>query len=126
MKSVSVKRPMTLRRSALARMGRQLFLEDVIGGEDWELEMRIYHQCRVVVLTKVLSHIRRFDDGTRLGRAGPGKPLTFAQKINVLGAKLSILERTLRLDGLRADIAAELDRCRVVAAQQLRPYQGSE
>jgi glycosyltransferase involved in cell wall biosynthesis len=115
---------MTLRRSALARMGRKLFLEDVIAGEDWELEMRIYHQCRVVVLPRVLSHIRRFDDGTRLGRACPGKPLTVTQKIDVLGAKLSILERTLRLDGLRADIAAELDRCRLVAAQQLRPYQG--
>lgn len=117
---------MTLHRDALARLGQQLFLEDVIAGEDWELEMRMYHQCRVVVLPKVLSHIRRFDDGTRPGRACPGMPLTLTQKTNLLGAKLRILERTLRLDGLRADITAELNRCCLVTAQQLRPYEGLE
>ena len=117
---------MTLRCDTLARLGQRPFLEDVIAGEDWELEMRMYHQCRVVVLPKVFSHIRRFDDGTRPGRACPGMPLSLTQKINLLGAKLRILERTLKLGGLSADVTAELDQCRLVTAQQLRPYEGLE
>ena len=115
---------MTLRRSTLARLGEPLFPEDLIAGEDWDLEMRIYHQCNVAVLPEIWSHIRRFDDGTRPGRACPGKPGTLPQRVGVLQVKLRILERTLRLDGLRGEIAAELERCRFITAQQLKPYEG--
>ena len=114
---------MTLRRNTLARLGEPLFPEDLIAGEDWDLEMRIYHQCKVAVLPEVWSHIRRFDDGTRPGRACPGKPGTLPQKVSVLRVKLRIVERTLRLDGLRGEIAAELERCRFITAQQLKPYE---
>jgi glycosyltransferase involved in cell wall biosynthesis len=116
----------TLRRSAVARLGKPLFPEDLICGEDWELEMRIYQECRVAVLPEVWSHVRRFDDGTRPGRACPGKPSTLAQTISVLCNKLTILERTLRMDCLRSDIVAELERCRLVTAQQLAQYKGVE
>lgn len=116
----------TLRRSALARLGKPLFPEDLICGEDWELEMRIYQECRVAVLPEVWSHIRRFDDGTRLGRPCPGKPATLAQTISVLHDKLTVLERTLRLDCLRSDVVAELESCRVVTAEQLAQYKGVE
>jgi glycosyltransferase involved in cell wall biosynthesis len=116
----------TVRRSALAHLGKPLFPEDLICGEDWELEMRIYQECRVVVLPEVWSHIRRFDDGTRPGRACPGKPTTLAQTISVLHNKLTVLERTLRLDCLRSDIVTELERCRLVTARQLAQYKGRE
>jgi hypothetical protein len=116
----------TVRRSTLARLGKPLFPEDLICGEDWELEMRIYQECRVAVLPEVCSHIRRFDDGTRPGRACPGKPTTLAQTISVLHNKLTVLERTLRLDCLRSDIVTELERCRFVTAQQLAQYIGVE
>ncbi|MCI0590937.1 MAG: hypothetical protein L0Y67_04945, partial [Gammaproteobacteria bacterium] len=86
----------------------------------------VYHECRVAVLPEVWSHIRRFDDGTRPNRAVPGKPLTQVQKISVLRDKLRILERTLRLNGLGADIATELEHCRVVTAQQLARYERFE
>ncbi|MDT7540208.1 MAG: hypothetical protein QOE33_112 [Acidobacteriota bacterium] len=115
----------TVRRSALSRLGEPLFPEDVIAGEDWELEMRIYNECRVVVLPEVWTHIRRFDDGTRPGRACPGKPLTHAQEIGVLRLKLKILERTLRLNSLREEMAAELERCRFATAQQLAQYESA-
>lgn len=113
----------TLRRGTLARLGEPMFAEDLISGEDWELEMRVYHECRVAVLPEVWSHIRRFDDGTRPNRAVPGKPPTHVQNISVLRDKLRILERTLRLNGLGADIATELERCRLVTAQQLAHYE---
>jgi glycosyltransferase involved in cell wall biosynthesis len=110
---------MTLRRAALARLGYPLFSEDLIAGEDWEFEMRVYNHCRVAVLPEVWTHIRRIDDGTRLGRPCPGNPPTRAQTISILHVKLTILERTLKLAGLRADIAAELEDCRVATAKQL-------
>ncbi|MCI0590936.1 MAG: hypothetical protein L0Y67_04940, partial [Gammaproteobacteria bacterium] len=83
----------------------------------------VYHECRVAVLPEVWSHIRRFDDGTRPNRAVPGKAPTEVQNISVLRDKLRILERTLRLNGLGADIVTELERCRLVTAQQLARYE---
>jgi glycosyltransferase involved in cell wall biosynthesis len=116
----------TLRRSTVARLGEPLFPEDVSSGEDWALEMRVYHACRVSVLPEIWTHIRRFDDGTRPGRACPGKPATLAQTISVLRDKLTILERTLKLHGLRAEIATELELCRFVTAQELSSYRSYE
>jgi len=114
----------TLRREALARLGEPLFPEDVIAGEDWELEMRIYNRCRVAALPEVWTHVRRYDDGTRPGRACPGKPPTHEQELDVLRLKLKILERTLRLEGLREEMAAELERCRAATERQLAQCEG--
>jgi glycosyltransferase involved in cell wall biosynthesis len=116
----------TLRRRALARLGEPVFPEDLVAGEDWELEMRVYNACRVAVLPEVLSHIRRFDDGTRPNRVCPGKPATPEQTKGELHSRLRTLERTLKLNGLRADIAGELERGRVVTAQALAHCDGVE
>lgn len=116
----------TLRRGMLALLGQPLFPEDLISGEDWALEMRVYHECRVSVLPEIWTHIRRFDDGTRPSRACPGKPATLAQTITMLRDKLVILERTLNLRGLRAEVATELELCRLVTAQQLSSRQTHE
>ena len=35
--------------------------------EDWELEVRLYQECRVVALPEVWSHVRWIEDGTRIG-----------------------------------------------------------
>jgi glycosyltransferase involved in cell wall biosynthesis len=114
----------TVRRKALARLGEPVFLEGLVAGEDWEMEMRLYNQCCVVVLPEVRSHVRRFDDGTRIGRHIPGTVPTPSQQISVLRAKLTILERTLKLSGLAANITTELEQCRFLAAQQLAQCEG--
>src|SRR5918996_3411722 len=62
----------TVRREALARLGPTLFAEDLDCCEDWEFQMRVCHLCRVVVLPKVLAHVRRFDDDSRNRRGIPG------------------------------------------------------
>ena len=109
----------TLRRSALARLGGTLFAEDLVSCEDWELEMRIYHLCRVVVLPEVWAWVRRLDDGARLGRAAPGKPPTREQEIGLLRDRLKVMERLHWLTGLDADLTAELERFRDNNARQL-------
>jgi len=109
----------TLRRSLWERLGAPLFAEDLITCEDWELEMRVYYSSRVVVLPEVWAWVRLFDDGSRVGRATTGKPKTRAQEINYLRDRLKVMQRSHWLRGLRADLAAELERFRQDTIHQL-------
>jgi hypothetical protein len=109
----------TLRRSVIDRLGDQWFAEDLVSCEDWELEMRVYHQCRVAVLPEVLACVRCLNDGARLGRAAPGMPPTREQEMSLLRDRLTVMERSHWLTGLDADLAAELERFRDKNAQQL-------
>ena len=103
----------TVRRKVLADLGRRLFAEDLSCCEDWEFQLRLYHLGRVVVLPKVYSWVRRFDDGTRLRRGIPGQQPTREQEITLLRARLAVIDRSRSwLLGLRADLAAEFERFR--------------
>jgi glycosyltransferase involved in cell wall biosynthesis len=117
---------LTLRRSVLARLGDTLFAEDLVSCEDWELEMRLYHLCRVVVLPEVWAWVRRLDDGVRLGRAAPGQPPTREQEICLLRDRLKVIERAHWLTGLDADLAAELERFRDYNVRRLAGFAKSE
>jgi len=109
----------TLRRRVLARFGETLFAEDLACCEDWEFELRVYHQCRVVVLPEVCAQIRRFDDGSRPGRARPGKPPTREQEIRLMRDRLTVIARAHWRSGLDTDLALELERSRSNSARQL-------
>jgi glycosyltransferase involved in cell wall biosynthesis len=100
---------MTLRSAALERVEQPLFAEDLGASEDWEMGVRIFQKCRVVVLPDVWSHVRRFDDGLRLGRPCPGKPWTREQDIAVQRDHIKVLERVSRA-GLTPELIAALDR----------------
>jgi len=116
----------TLRRSVLARIGGKLFAEDLGSCEDWEFELRLYHSCRVVVLPEIWAHVRCFDDGSRLGRALTGNPTTREQEISLLRDRLKVMERSHWLSGLRADLAAELQRYRADTARKLAQFTNFE
>jgi len=109
----------TLRESVLTRIKEPWFAEDLVSCEDWELEMRIYHSCRVAVLPQVLAWVRRLDDGVRVGRTPPGKPPTREEQMAMLRDRLKVMERSHWLRGLRADLAAELERFRNDTVSQL-------
>ena len=103
-----------VRRKVLADLGRRLFAEDLSCCEDWEFQLRLYHLGHVVVLPEVYSWVRRFDDGTRLGRGIPGLPATRSQEITLLRSRLAVIERSKSwLLGLREDLAAEFERFRI-------------
>jgi glycosyltransferase involved in cell wall biosynthesis len=101
----------TVRRTALAQLGPRLFADDLSCCEDWEFQMRLYSLGPVAVLPEIYSSVRRFNDGSRLGRAIPGQAFSREQEIDLLHARLTVMERakTWLLD-LRADRAAELKR----------------
>ena len=103
----------TVRRTALAKLGPRLFAEDLPVCEDWEFQMRLYSLGPVAVLPKIYSWVRRFNDGSRLGRSIPGQEPTREQEIALLRARLTVMERSQTwLHNLRADLAAELERFR--------------
>jgi hypothetical protein len=110
----------------VARLGEPLFAEDLISCEDWELEMRVYHLCRTVVVPEVWSWVRHFDDGSRRGRAAPGTPRTREQEIGLLRDRLTVVERSHWLTGLEPHLAAELERFREVTARRLAGLATSE
>jgi glycosyltransferase involved in cell wall biosynthesis len=112
----------TLRRDVLARIGRSLFAEDLIRCEDWEFELRVYHLCRVIVLPRVWSHVRSFDDGSRLGRPLSGIPTTREQEVGLLRDRLTVMERSHWLSGLKDDLAAEFERFRAETTSRLAQF----
>lgn len=116
----------TLRRDVLDRLGDTWFAEDLVSCEDWELEMRVYHRCKVAVLPEVWAWVRRLDDGARLGRATPGKPPTREQEMGLLRDRLKVMERLHWLTGLDVELAAELERFRENNARQLARLEKAE
>ena len=114
----------TVRRSAALRIAPTPFAEDLDSFEDWEFEIRLYARCRVVVLPEVWSWVRRFNDGTRAGRATPGTPLTRQQEIEYQRLRLKIMERAEWKHELRDDLRAELERCRAEITDDLARMEG--
>jgi glycosyltransferase involved in cell wall biosynthesis len=116
---------MTMRRRAYLRLGEPLFARDLTQHEDWEFEIRLCLECRVVLLPEVWSHVRRFDDGTRPERAAPGLPRTPTQQIKFLEDRLTVIGRVLQLGGLSADVVAGLNRNRSATETELARLRGS-
>lgn len=110
----------TVQRTALAQLGPRLFADDLSCCEDWEFQMRLYSLGQVAILPEVYSSVRRFNDGTRMGRAIPGQEFSREQEIALLRARLTVMERSKTwLHDLRADRAAELKRFRAETEARL-------
>lgn len=115
----------TVRRSALLRMGERLFAEDLECCEDWEFQMRLHHNCRVVVLPRIFSHVRRYNDNSRAGRSIPGRAATWEQEQVLLRSRLTVMERADWLTGLPAQLHAELRRFREDTESKLSCSRGA-
>ena len=109
----------TVRRHALTRLGAKLFAEDLDCCEDWEFQMRVCYLCRVVVLPRILAHVRRFDDDSRNGRGIPGRATTKDQEMILLRDRLTVIERATWLQNVDPRLAAELERFRRQTEQEL-------
>jgi hypothetical protein len=90
---------------SLTLRGREFFDPGLDRFEDWEMEIRLFHRRRILVLPRVLSHIRRFDDGTRLRM--PGADPSPEERRRDLEVELAILRRALAL-GWPADVESEI------------------
>ncbi len=81
--------------------------------------MRVCHLCRVVVLPKILAHVRRFDDDSRDGRGVPGRTTTRAQEMILLRDRLTVMQRATWLADVDPRLAGELERFRKQTEQEL-------
>ncbi len=112
----------TLRRSVLARLEGPYFAEDLASCEDWEFELRLYASCRVLVLPRVLAHVRWIKDDTRSGRTLPGERATREQEIRRLRNRLTVMDRARWLSRVAPELAAEFERGRAMTARLLADY----
>lgn len=87
---------MVLRRSVLEKLGLPLYDTSYPSAEDWDLEIRLINQCKILIDSAVTSHVRRFDDGTREIRDLGVKD--FHRSVLGIILKKRILEKALKLE----------------------------
>jgi alkanesulfonate monooxygenase SsuD/methylene tetrahydromethanopterin reductase-like flavin-dependent oxidoreductase (luciferase family) len=107
-------------------LGQPLFATDLSSCEDWELEVRLYQECRVVALPEVWSHVRWIDDGTRIGRACPGQPRSREQEIELLRSRLTVIDRSIQPGRLTADLTPALEDFRRHLALELARLEAAQ
>lgn len=106
----------TLTRSGVSKLGKPLFAVDLGSCEDWELQVRLYQECAVIVLPEVYSHVRCIDDQTRIGRACPGKTPSRKQELGLIRDRLTAMDRSIQIVNLTA---VQADAFRQYRAKQL-------
>jgi hypothetical protein len=90
---------LTISRVALERLGYPPFDTSLETHEDLDFAMRMYHACSILVLPKTLAQVRRFDDGSRIGRPLPGTEYTPAVMRAMARRRYRIYQKALRLCG---------------------------
>jgi len=98
---------LTIRRTALARLGAEPF-DTSVSAEDWDFELRMYDTCAVAFLCKVLARVRRFPDETRGHRGMPTGKREVIQRAQ-LESQHAVLSRAKRLGRLAAGAREPLD-----------------
>ena len=63
---------LTIKRAALARLGAPLFDTTLETHEDLDFAIRMQRCCSIMIVPKTLAQVRRFNDGSRVGRPLPG------------------------------------------------------
>jgi glycosyltransferase involved in cell wall biosynthesis len=87
----------TIRRTALAKIALPLFDTSLETHEDLDFAIRMQNRCSVMVLPKTLARVRRFDDGSRVGRPVPGTEYPAAIKRLMASRRYRVFDKALRL-----------------------------
>lgn len=116
----------TMCRRAVVKLGQPLFAADLHSCEDWELEVRLYQECRVVALPEAWSHVRYIDDGTRIGRACPGTQRSREQEMGLLRDRLTVMARSIRPERLTPAQAAAMEHYRSSCSQELARLEANQ
>jgi len=107
---------LTIRPTVLERLSLPLFDTSLATHEDLDFAIRMQHSCSIVVLPRVLARVRRFDDGSRIGRPVPGTEYPPAVKRAMAVRRYRIFEKALRLRGWPDDSVSYLQAGRREAA----------
>jgi len=109
---------MTLRRECLTLMGTgDLFDDSLRKFEDWDMEIRLLRYCRVAIIPRVFSNVRRYPDSTRSRMPGDEPdPVQFEANLR---CEIYILRRALSLgwpESVVRDAEAKCERLRGLLA----------
>jgi len=102
----------TIRRSALKRLGPEHFDTSLQSFEDWDFEVRMLRRCRVLIVPRVMASVRRFDDGTRVDRPFSGREPTPEQRRTILSRRQRVLDKALAMGGWTANVSEKLEAAR--------------
>ncbi len=109
---------LTITRAALERLGQPPFDTSFETHQCWDFAIRMIHACNVIVLPERTAIIRRFDDGTRVGRPLPGTPYPPAVKRAMAYRRYRVFEKAQRLKGWPADVVPHIEAARSEAARE--------
>jgi glycosyltransferase involved in cell wall biosynthesis len=109
---------LTITRAALERLGQPPFDTSFETHQCWDFAVRMIHSCNVIVLPNRTAKIRRFDDGTRVGRPLPGTPYPPAVKRVHAYRRYRIFEKAQRMKGWPAEVIPHIERARSEAARE--------
>jgi glycosyltransferase involved in cell wall biosynthesis len=114
---------LTYRRDCLARLGSPLWNTALRSHSDCELEIRLLHYSRILVLPRVLAKVRRYNDGTRRGRAIPGSRPSSEQERLFAERRCQVIENALKLPAWTADTRSKLDETRMELLRKISSYE---
>lgn len=109
---------LTIRRAALGRLGQPAFDTSLRTHQDWDFAIRVIHSCNVMVLPQITARVRRFNDGSRLGRPLPGTPYPPAVKRVMAYRRYRIFEKAQNMKGWPHRVIPHIKKARSEAARE--------
>lgn len=109
---------LTITRAAIDRLGQPPFDTSFQTHQCWDFAIRMIHSCNVIVLPDRTAIIRRFDDGTRVGRPLPGTQYPPAVKRVMAYRRYRVFEKAQSLKGWPADVVPHIEAARSEAARE--------
>lgn len=109
---------LTITRAALERLGHPAFDISFQTHQCWDFAIRMIHSCNVIVLPDRTAIIRRFDDGTRVGRPLPGTPYPPALKRVMAYRRYRLFEKAQSMKGWPAEVVPHIEAARSAAARE--------
>lgn len=93
---------MILKRSGLLKLEKPYFEPSISSYEDWDLEMRVYYHCKVLINPQIVAKVRRFADGTREERPAPESIAALKGKLLAIENQVFAMGKFLKLNSLPA------------------------
>ena len=109
---------LTMKRAALERLGQPPFDTSFETHQFWDFAIRMIHSCNVIVLPDLTAIVRRFDDGTRVGRPLPGTPYPPAVKRVMAYRRYRVFEKAQSMQGWPDEVIPHIRAARSQAARE--------
>ncbi|MFY9608542.1 MAG: glycosyltransferase family A protein [Blastocatellia bacterium] len=109
---------LTITRAAVERLGKPSFDTSFETHQCWDFAIRMIHSCNVIVLPDRTAIVRRFDDGSRVGRPLPGTQYPPAVKRVMAYRRYRIFEKAQRMKGWPDEVIPHIEAARSEAARE--------